>query len=85
LRGTDLFGPLVTGFDRFAYDEIKYVHEERCSMDGLRLEKSTYRVSTPYRTVGESVTYDNIAEICNQKSTSNQHAKFAGGWSATLT
>jgi hypothetical protein len=38
LRGTDLFGPLVTGFDRFADNEIKYVHEGWCSMDGLRSE-----------------------------------------------
>ena len=26
-----------------------------------------HRVSTPDRTVGESVTHDNIAGICNQK------------------
>ena len=38
LRGTSLFGPLVTRFDRFADDDIKYIHEERCSMDGLRQE-----------------------------------------------
>ena len=31
------------------------------------LGKIDARVSTPDRTVGESVTHDNIAGICNQK------------------
>jgi hypothetical protein len=43
----------------------------------LALRKSTHRVSTPYRRVGESVTNDNTPGICNQKSTSNQDGKFA--------
>jgi hypothetical protein len=35
-------------------------------MGRLRQEKSMHRISTPDRTVGESVTHDNIARICNQ-------------------
>jgi hypothetical protein len=38
LRGTDLFGSLVTGLDGFADNEIKDVHEEWCSVDGSRQE-----------------------------------------------
>jgi hypothetical protein len=36
LRGTDLLGPLVTGLDGFADNEIKDVHEGWCPVDGSR-------------------------------------------------
>src|ERR1700737_4971324 len=33
LRGTDLLGPFITGFDGFADNEIKYVHKGWGPMD----------------------------------------------------
>ncbi len=46
LRGTDLLGPFVTGFDGFADQEIKYVHEEWFPMNCSR-QKTSPPLSVP--------------------------------------
>ncbi|MCU1297934.1 MAG: hypothetical protein JWO91_2212 [Acidobacteriaceae bacterium] len=47
LRRTDLLGAFVAGFDGFADNEVKYLHEGWCPMDCARQENKIYAMSAP--------------------------------------